>query len=419
VRSYENGLWVECLSQLGNRMTNSVQHVSVTFILQAGICAFAVLVVYAFGIYLFSANIPVFVAIIGMDYQQAGTVTAVGMLSFLLGALATERISIWLGDRALVSVTLAVTSVCYFALSQVQTVGMLLMLRAALGFASATIWVPMVRVGTAAVPQGLIGLFLGAVNGGTTVGIMLNGTLLSWVQPSIGADSVWILASGTTIAALLAFRVVFSSSPAGTIPDATKVASVVPLQDRRIIFVLLIAGLSGLVGVPGATFISAYAETDLGRSTVSTGLMWSAVGGAGALGSLLLGQFADRTHIRLALVVAFIFLAGSYSAIALKAPSVMPLGLEISAAVMSVGYFGLYGLIPVMVAKTVGPQELVRVFGIATAIQAICGAVGNYVTGAAANTMSAFTPVFGGLATLAVLAIFISARLHSVGRSEP
>ena len=388
-------------------MTSTHEQPVLAALAPAVACALAVMSVYAFGIYLFSAQIPMFMLEVGIGMADAGLVTSVGMIAFLSGALTTHHAVELLGEKHLILATLMACSLSYFLLSGAQTLVSLILLRAVLGFASATIWVPMVRLVPRFAPWGFAGLLLGITNSGSNIGIVLNGAILAWIQPSFGSQGVWTFASLLTFFSFLVFGVVVPRSDTSQNTRKESSSRNRPGPSVPLKFIILLAALSGAVGVPGTTFLSAYAQSELGRPPESSGLMWALIGITGAAGSIILGRIADKSSVLLTVAVAFACQTAAFTFIALNFPLISQFGLEACACVMAVGYFALYGLLPTLISGAVPVRFLVSAFGYATAFQALGGAAGNFVVGLVLETSSSYIFVYAALGAIAFIAAIV------------
>ena len=388
-----------------------------TSVLATLLCMLCILATYAFGNYLFAALLPNMQVSIGFDYSAAGLITSMGMVAFLAGSLISARLCAVIGPENLVILTMLVTAGALFGYSLAGDYWTLLILRTMIGVATATAWVPMAVLVPRFTPPSFRGRAMGFVNAGTNFGLILNGLLLSFLLMPIGSGGLWVVTGLISLSIGVGCMIVFRR--AGGFPSATVVMSSGGDPRRRIeaggsrsgmVLVLVCASIVAMLGAPLLTYLSAYAVDDLGYRPSQIAPIWSMMGIAGALGGVVLGWIADKRTIRTAIVMAFALLGATAAILTIGSDSTSLPALYVAAVMLSIGFFAVYGLLPVYISQSFPAAQSIAIFGYVNAAQATFSALGNYLFGFLRDQTGSFDILFWTSVGLALVGIVIAAR---------
>ena len=383
------------------------------------LCMLCILATYAFGNYLFAALLPDMQASIGFDYAAAGLITSMGMVGFLAGSLISARLCALIGSENLVILTMLVTAGALFGYALAGDYWTLLILRTMIGVATATAWVPMAVLVPRFTPPSFRGRAMGFVNAGTNFGLILNGLLLSLLLTPIGSDGLWIVTGSISLSIAVGCLIVFRRAD-GFQPTTMAMSSgrgprrrIEAGGNRRgrgMALVLVCASIVAMLGAPLLTYLSAYAVDDLGYRPSQIAPIWSMMGIAGALGGVVLGWIADKHTIRTAIVMAFALLAATAAILTIGSDGTSLPALYAAAVMLSIGFFAVYGLLPVYISQSFPAAQSIAIFGYVNAAQATFSALGNYLFGFLRDQTGSFDILFWASAGLALVGIVISAR---------
>lgn len=150
------------------------------------------------------------------------------------------------------------------------------------------------------------------------------------------------------------------------------------IRSRSFMLLNVATVFTDFVRVAFVVHVAAFIESDLGASKSFAGLALLAFAFASAPGRLIIGWFADRMELRLALAGTMLpFIAG----FAVLALATRPLHAFIAVMIVAPGFGGSIPLRPAIYADYYGMSVLGRVLGIGRLVSTTGGAVGAYLIG--------------------------------------
>jgi predicted MFS family arabinose efflux permease len=267
---------------------------------------------YGFGLYLFPALVPEIRQDIAFGNVALGILSGGAQAGFLAAAALGGLMTVRLGATRLVFGTLAVCGASLLALSTASGPATLAVPLVVLGACAAAVWVPMVGVVQAAIPERHRGKALGLISSGTSFGVAVNSFLVAHVAAFDGWRGLW-LACGAAVLVLAAVafaRIGRRLLEADAAVASGDVSSTTPRGEperapRLVGTLLALMFLSGVACMPFQTFLSAYLVDELRASSGTAAMAWRTIGIVGVFGGLAFGALADRTSIRKALALAY------------------------------------------------------------------------------------------------------------------
>ncbi len=360
--------------------------------------------VYAFGVYLFPALMTQMMPYYSMTYSDAGSVMAASQLGFLIAALLSSQLTSSLGALQLVLLSVLVTSVSLLLVPLMPSVPALQVLLFITGACSATVWVPMVVVARTAINPQHQGKALGLMSSGTAYGIFVNGLSIPVLVPTYGWTSVWLMTATLTLILLimgLVFfgRKVLSRGIVADLPAGRHAELRTVLGERKALAVLAAMFLSGLACMPTQNYLAAYVGTELVLGVAASANIWKIIGFVGMFGGFAMGVMADRLTVQRALTLTYLILA---AAVALFAHHGGLLELYIGAALFSLAFNAIFGLIPAYVSLEFRPALTAPIFGAANVMLGLGAMIGNFLGGVIKDWSGSFIPNFIGALFIAL-----------------
>lgn len=369
---------------------------------------------YGFGVYLFPALMPDMLNALSLDYRHAGTIMAMSQAGFLIAALISGFLTDRIGAIRLILLSMACCATCLLLVpftSGLATLSIILFLS---GAASASVWVPMVVVAKAVIPQAHQGKALGLMSSGTAYGVFVNGSAIPVLLPTYGWQSVWFF-----VAALTALLFVWGSFRLAGIGKAIATGGRAsnPL-DRMNAMNYLRPGylvipammfLSGVACMPAQNYLVALIRDEPGYGVTAAGHAWTMIGFSGMFGGFAMGILADRITARKALALAYLLLAASFAAfVDHRSLAVIYFG----AALFGLAFNAIFGLIPAYVSLSYPSQATALIFGIGNVMLGLGAMTGNFLGGIIKDQAGSFQLIYGAALTLAVLLTFIAMFLR-------
>lgn len=366
---------------------------------------------YGFGVYLFPAIMPDMLGALSLDYGQAGAVMAASQAGFLIAALLSGVLTNRIGATRLILLSMACCVSCLLLVPFATGFATLALPLFFAGAASASVWVPMVVVARALIPQAHQGKALGLMSSGTAYGVFVNGTAIPLLLPAYGWQSVWFF-----VAALAGLLLVWglyrlaglervAPVRAGNAPERMslrKVAQPAYLAIPAMMF------LGGVACMPAQNYLVAFVRDELGHGVDAAGHVWKVIGFIGMFGGFLMGILADRITVKKTLILAYLLLAASFMAfLDHRSLAIVYLG----AALFGLSFNAIFGLIPAYVSLSYPGSATALIFGIGNIMLGLGAMTGNYLGGVIKDGSGSFQPIYAVAiavaVTLAILAVFL------------
>ncbi|WP_245314374.1 MFS transporter [Rhizobium sp. R634] len=369
---------------------------------------------YGFGLSLFPQIIPDMRRDLGFDYGFVGVVTGMVQLSTvafaLLGTWLVHRIGA--ARTVVASVSLCgLCLVCIAATGNIYITACLLMIAGGTG---ASTFVPMIDLASRVVTTEQRGLAMSLISSAPAYGVLINSGLASAFAGSGHWRIAWYVTAGLTITLAIAIAILFGR--AGLLQETTGQTttavgdgspSLRPIMPwGALIFVL--GFINGMMPYPYLTYLSPFLREELGYSVGFASWLWATVGAVGIGAGFIVGAISSRLGSRHAMLACYssFLIAGALIAID---PS-MELALA-SAIFFSLGFYPIYGLLPVYVSHRAGPGLAVTVLGICTVLQGIGGTTGNFFGGMIKTSTQSFDGIYLAVAVMALIAACITMAL--------
>ncbi len=375
---------------------------------------------HGFGLSLIPAMLPRISEDFGVGYGVLGSVTAVGLVAYAGGALATGRIVDAVPSRALLVGSYAVTGTGLLGAGAAGSPSMLAASAVVLGIAAPISWAVTLHVAGATIEPGRRAGVMAAAASGAAVGVLVNGvlvqtseTLHTWRVSFVIATALAIL---PIVGALIVFREpVTRPRPAG--------AAVVRAGYRRVLEarpgrVVVAAGLvAGAAGFPFAVFLTATAIDELGVSAFRAGLLWWIIGAVGTLAGPIFGRYGDRTSPLAALTAGAVAYAGG---LVVLAASWTYAGLALAAAGYALMNYPVWGLVGAVANRHFDAEVSVRAIALGLMAASSAGAAASAGAGAWIDATGSFrVPGIGIAAVAAALSTWYLVLLAKREAVEP
>lgn len=346
-------------------------------------------IAYGFGVYLFPAIAPNMIQDFGFTYVQMGVTTGAAQASFLLFALLSGLLTVWLGPFSIILCSLLISTVSLGFLSVADNFLAASICLIILGGCAASIWVPMVEVSQQLVNSKYQGRALGFMSSGTSYGVVVNSLLINKFLDGDNWRGIWVAAFAIAcvfcILALWLFAYLrrFSVSPdiktnesASKIKMLDKVRSILSPHTVLILFLMFLSGLSCL---PYQSYISSFLVEEHSFSIERSAIVWRFIGLTGMVSGFTIGWLGDRITLRRALTIVCSALTLSSLILLLENPSVIQI---YGAAIMfGFAFYAIYGLIPAYISHMYKSGGAALVFSLGSVVLGLGGVVGNLAGG--------------------------------------
>ena len=356
---------------------------------------------------------PIIAEDLGLNYQDLGLIAGVLALTWGLAAILTGSLSDRFGYRRVLVIATILFSALVAASGLATGLVMFLVIRGMMGFAEGG-FVPASIVATvrAAKPSRrglmvglqqmaapLVGLFLGPI---LAVGLLRVLPGWEWVFAVVALPGF--------IVAYLMWRVI-KDAPKST--DEPIVAKAKPsiaaaIKNRNVFFcALAMLGLLSSLHTLSA-FMPNYLTDHIGMSIDTMGVVFSALGGGGVLGMIVIPAMSDRAGRKPVIVVALLF-----GIIALFALTRITTSAPAIAACFFVISAGISGAVAItmgpLVSASVSPAIAATATGIVTGVgEMFGGAFAPAIAGAIAQSNGiASIPYVSFVATLFAIVVFV------------
>lgn len=366
--------------------------------------AFASLVGIGLGRFAYTPIIPALVHAHWFTQSQAAYLGAVNLLGYMLGAWGAHRAALWLGQRRVLAVNLAVLTLSLLACALDWGFVWYSLWRLLAGVTGAVLTVVATSAVMVRIPADRRPAVSAVLFTGVGVAIIASGTLVPWLAER-GVVTVWL---GIGLIALVlslwswfaVWRHLAGIGDAGT----ARATPSTPVPRAAVLLVIVAYGLDAAGIVPHSLFWVDYIARELALGLRAGGSYWVLFGIGAALGPALAGALAARIGFRPALVVG---LAIAAAAVALPLVSVARWALVLSSLLVGGMLLATVTLTSGSVAELAPPDRQQQFWGWATLAFAIMQAVAGYAFSALYAVTGSYVPLFAlgaGMLALAVAA---------------
>ena len=375
---------------------------------------------FAFGMIL-----PSMGAGLRLSYGQMGLLSTGNFIAYLVGALASGRLTRRVGARATIVASLAVI---------VLSLGTVAL---ATGFRAAAVAFTVAGLGSGTANVAMVGLvshwFLRSVRGraaglvvtGSGYAIMLSGVLIPLINRRFGADG-WrvnwaVLASVVAVIGVLALLLrnhpedVGATAVGNAVRDTVTHEPVSVGEQRRTTLRLgVLYALFGCSYIIYVTFIVTTLVDDRGFDESAAGWFWFAVGFLSIFSGPVFGAISDRAGRKIGLAAVFAMHAVSFLLVGLDLPR---LSLYLSVVFFGLAAWSIPGIMGAAVGDYMAPHQAVRSLGVLTVFFGAGQAVGPAVAGVLADRSGDFDSSYLLAAALAGLGAVGSMSMRQPGTS--
>lgn len=370
---------------------------------------------YGFGLGLFPQIIPDMRRDLSFDYGFVGIVTGLVQLS----TIAFAALGTWLVHRIGAGPTVvASVLLCGLCLSGIPLTGdryvvaVLLMMA---GGAGASTFVPMIALASRVVSAGQRGFAMSVISSAPAYGVLINSALVSTFSGHGGWQMVWSITGMSTLAlavvTFLLFRAagLLDRAAPGETHARTTGSPAVPRSIMPWVMLIFALGfINGMMPYPYVTYLSPLLREELGYSVGFASTLWAVIGAVGIGAGFVVGMISSRFGPRSAMLVCYMT---CLAAGALMAADPSWASVIVSGAFFSLGFYPIYGLLPVYVSHRALPRVAVTALGICTVLQGIGGSSGNFFGGVIKTSTQSFTGIYVAVAIMAAMAITLTLLL--------
>lgn len=364
------------------------------------------------GRFSYTPLIPALIESGALTAGQAGTIGALNLTGYLIGALAAPLLRGRWGEAPALRACLAVSLICLLASIPPWGFVWLALWRTLVGAAVAVMMIYSLAIVTRAAPPGKLGAATGIVFTGVGVAILLSGTLVPLLLDRGGLVGAW---TGLAALGAIGTGIAFWGWRAA---DAVKgerggqTATLSADRPRLSLAVLRLIGAQSMFSlglVPHTIYWVDYLVRGLGGSIGFGGMHWVLFGVGAVSGTYFWGRLADRFGFRAGLVLVFATLAAGVAA-----PVIHPAGWVLVLSSLVVGAQpGFSAIISGRTHQIVGPSQMARVWRWMALISGIGQAIGGYAYVALFEMAQSYLPVFLAGGTAMALGAVISLNLKS------
>lgn len=375
---------------------------------------------YGFGLSLFPQIIPDMRRDLGFDYGFVGAVTGLVQLSTVAFALLGTWLVHRIGAARTVVASVSLCGLCLVSIPATGNIYVTACLLMVAGGTGASTFVPMIDLATRVVNTEQRGFAMSLISSAPSYGVLINSALVSAFAGSGHWRIAWYVTGGVTITLAVTVAVLFVRT--GLFEEttgqetATAVGGGSPslraiMPWGALIFVL--GFVNGMMPYPYLTYLSPFLREELGYSVGFASWLWATVGAVGIGAGFVVGTISSRLGSRYAMLACYssFLIAGVLVVID---PS-MELALA-SAIFFSLGFYPIYGLLPVYVSHRARPRLAVTVLGVCTVLQGIGGTTGNFFGGVIKTSTQSFGGIYLAVAVMALIAAVITIALPKEDR---
>jgi len=357
-----------------------------------------------------------------LSYVQMGLIGTLNFVGYLIAVLVCGRLTRRFGARGLIGAALALIGVSMLLIGWTRNLTLILALYLLTGIGSGLSNVPMVSLISCWFASNKRGRATGFVAIGSGFAIILSGKLIPYLNTVYeqGWRVSWLVLGVLVLCVAVICSLVLRNSPeeCGLLPvgmtrrgpdkgrdpfvDPPRIRSALILHCAAIYF------LFGFTYVIYATFIVTTLVQEKGFTETVAGNFWSWVGLLSLFSGPVFGIFSDRFGRRPGLMLVFAIQAVAYLLIALDLPQIF--------LYLSIGCYGLVvwsvpAIMAALIGDYAGPERVATLFGFVTFIFGLGQISGPFLAGVLAEMSGSFAGSFLLAATLAVMAVFLSALL--------
>jgi len=409
----------------------------------------------------YTVILPSMRAGLGLDDARAGALSTANAIGYLIGSLLVGLTGSRGSRRNRISLSLLGVAAAMSLTGLARAFAAALALRFATGFLSAGANVAAAGLLPLWFAERKRGLATGLAVGGSSVGLLLTGTILprivsapegwrwGWQALAIAAALLsciaWIFlrdhprelglepvgtegAGRATLAAAPAAEpranaveqraiapeaaAAFAAEPAAE-PAAGGGAVRAVLRNADARLLCLIYPCYGFSYIIFSTFYARYLVAEIGFSPEGAGALWAGIGAVSFLGGLAWGAFSDRFGRKTAFLLSFAILSGCFLTFGLwkAAP-----GAVVSSIAFALTAWSVVAVMTAAVGDAMGERGPAS-FGIVTFCFGIGQAAGPYAAGAIADATGSFSIAFAAAGAAAaaggVLSLLLGPRLSS------
>lgn len=377
------------------------------------------LVSHGFGLFLFSALVPLMRESIGLGYWHLALAGALAQLAYLAGALLVGLIGPRLGSRRLALLCGLASTSLLFAMPLLQTPLAIIVTLVCLAGSAAMSWGAIVEIISRCIPADRCATCLSSAASGTAWGYGVIGLVMLWVVPNWGWQSSWRIAG---VAGALVFAVTWlallrlqeSQPGAEGREQAPAIAGSALLRtlftDRTAFFACTICLLVGFCTIPFSSWLNVYLQ-EQGLPAELGGYSWSAVGVTGMVAGFVAGKLADLKGHSMALLLMFGLFALGQLAFAWN-PAGMLLLASFGYGMM---YFPVWGVVGGWINRHFSPAATMQISGLCMVTFGLGGALGNLLLGAIRDISGLLQPGFLLLAAVSLVLVGLGVYIR---RSE-
>lgn len=380
--------------------------------------------------------LPSMSASLPLSYAEMGFISTGNFVGYLLSVLGIGPLERRFGARAMISSGLLLVAVSMMLVAFAQSFAQVLVLYFLTGLGSGCANVLMLGLVPHWFARARRGRAAGLIVSGSGFGIIFGGLMVPWINQAAGAEgwrASWVmLATASLIIAVLAMILV-RNRPAdkGLSPLAAGGDNAPPSPSHRppeepeplaagqkARLLLHLGGIYMAFGYTYAiyaTFVVTTLVQEYGLPEANAGVYWAWIGFFSLFSGPLFGTLSDRWGRPAALMLVFTVHAGSYLLIALSSGI---WGVYLSVLLFGIGAWAVPGIMAAAAGDYMGPKHAAAAFGIITFVFGIGQIAGPAVAGVLAEWQQSFTGSYLMAATVAGVAVLLSATLRKPPERE-
>lgn len=381
------------------------------------------LVSHGFGLFLFSALVPLMRDAVGLSYWHLALAGALTQLAYLAGALMVGLVGPRLGSHRVALVCGLISTSLLSTMPLLTTPGIIILALVCLASSAAMSWGAIVEIASRHVPLEQRATCLSSAASGTAWGYGIIGLVMLWIVPVWGWQSSWRLAGivGALVLTLTWYRLrrLSRAAPLATVAPASDDAGMLSgsrllltmFRDRTAFLACALCLLVGFCTMPFANWLNTYLE-ELGLPASLGGYSWSAVGVTGMVAGFVVGRLADRRGHASALLLMFSLFALGQVAFAWH-PAQMVLLASFGYGMM---YFPVWGVIAGWINQHFSAAATMQISGLCMVTFGLGGAFGNLLLGAIRDFSGLLQPGFMLLTLASLVLVLLGVRIRRSGQ---
>ena len=361
-----------------------------------------------------------------LSYSQMGLISTGNFIGYFAAVLAAGALVRWIGTRWTITGGLAVVSCSMLIVSRANGFGEVLVFYALTGVASGIANVPAMAAVSYWFARAHRGKAAGYVASGSGLGIILTGATLPALITA-GPDSWrvgWLVLGTIALIVTVICGLLLRDRPEdlGLVPFGH-----LPMKEsesglpERYSTALALAHIGSIYSLFGATYVVylTFIVTSLvkgrGFTELAAGQLWATLGFLSLFSGPIFGTLSDRMGRRAGLIIVF---SAQCLAYLLAAFPLIPAFLYVSVAVFGIVAWSIPSIMAALVGDYFGPNKAAAAFGTITLFFGLGQTVGPAVAGWAAEMTGGFSVSFAMAATLALLAIGLTAPLPAPAKQR-